>query len=334
MSIVAGMDDDGSATPGGPAPDATGHRPVLLHPLIESLQPRPGQTYIDGTLGAGGYVASVLERVRPGGRVLGIDRDPAAVEAARRRFAAATGAIVEQGDFASLEAIAARHGIDRVDGVMFDLGLSSVQLDDPARGFSFRFDGPLDMRMDPRQGRTAADLVNEWSEADLTALIRTYGDERFARRIAAAIVRSRADEAITTTAQLRDIVERTIPRRFWPKRIHPATRTFQALRIEVNHELESLNEGLQAAIRILRPGGRLGVVSFHSLEDTIVKNALHVSAQNCLCPPQQTHCTCAHRASLLLLSRKAIKPDAAELAANPRARSARLRVAEKLDDAR
>jgi len=133
---------------------------------------------------------------------------------------------------------------------------------------------------------------------------------------------------------LRDIVERTIPRRFWPKRIHPATRTFQALRIEVNHELESLNEGLQAAIRILRPGGRLGVVSFHSLEDTIVKNALHVSAQNCLCPPQQTHCTCAHRASLLLLSRKAIKPDAAELAANPRARSARLRVAEKLDDAR
>jgi 16S rRNA (cytosine1402-N4)-methyltransferase len=334
MSIVAGMDDDSSATPGGPAPDATGHRPVLLHPLIESLQPRPGQTYIDGTLGAGGYVASVLERVRPGGRVLGIDRDPAAVEAARRRFAAATGAIVEQGDFASLEAIAARHGIDRVDGVMFDLGLSSVQLDDPARGFSFRFDGPLDMRMDPREGRTAADLVNEWSEADLTALIRTYGDERFARRIAAAIVRSRADEAITTTAQLRDIVERTIPRRFWPKRIHPATRTFQALRIEVNHELESLNEGLQAAIRILRPGGRLGVVSFHSLEDTIVKNALHVSAQNCLCPPQQTHCTCAHRASLLLLSRKAIKPDAAELAANPRARSARLRVAEKLDDAR
>src|SRR5450631_2013161 len=309
MSIVAGMDDDSSATPGGHASDAAGHRPVLLHPLIESLQPRPGQTYIDGTLGAGGYVASVLERVRPGGRVLGIDRDPAAVEAARRRFAAASGAIVEQGDFAFLEAIAARHGIDR-------------------------FDGPLDMRMDPREGRTAADLVNEWSEADLTALIRTYGDERFARRIAAAIVRRRADEAITTTAQLRDIVERTIPRRFWPKRIHPATRTFQALRIEVNHEPESLNEGLQAAIRILRPGGRLGVVSFHSLEDTIVKNALHVSAQNCLCPPQQTHCTCAHRASLLLLSRKAIKPDAAELAANPRARSARLRVAEKLDDAR
>jgi len=188
--------------------------------------------------------------------------------------------------------------------------------------------------MDPSGGQSAADIVNEWSDADLTALIRTYGDERFARAIAAAVVRRRSDQPITTTTQLREIVERTIPRRFWPKRIHPATRTFQALRIEVNHELESLNSGLQAAIRILRPGGRLGVVSFHSLEDTIVKNALHVSAQNCLCPPQQTHCTCAHRASLLLLSRKAIKPDAAELADNPRARSARLRVAERLDDAR
>ncbi len=219
-----------------------------------------------------------------------------------------------------------------VDGVMLDLGISSLQLDDPRRGFSFRLDGPLDMRMDSAAAMSAADVVNEWSAADLTALIRTYGEERFAASIAAAIVRQRAEARITGTAQLREIVERTVPRRFWPKRIHPATRTFQALRIEVNHELESLNLGLQAAIRILRPGGRLGVVSFHSLEDTIVKNALHVSAQNCLCPPQQTHCTCAHRASLLLLSRKAIKPDAAELATNPRARSARLRVAEKLDD--
>jgi 16S rRNA (cytosine1402-N4)-methyltransferase len=188
--------------------------------------------------------------------------------------------------------------------------------------------------MDPEDTTSAADIANRWSEADLAALIRSYGEERFARSIAASIVRSRDERSITTTTQLREIVERTIPRRFWPKRIHPATRTFQALRIEVNHELESLTSGLQAAIRILRPGGRLGVVSFHSLEDTIVKNTLHVSAQNCLCPPQQTHCTCAHRASLLLLSRKAIKPDAAELAINPRARSARLRVAEKLDDLR
>jgi 16S rRNA (cytosine1402-N4)-methyltransferase len=333
MSIVAGMDDDSLATPGGPTPEATGHRPVLLHPLIESLQPRPGLTYIDGTLGAGGYVAAFLERVRPGGTILAIDRDPAAVAAARRRFAAdARGVLVAQGDFAAMETIAAAHSITAVDGVMLDLGISSLQLDDPERGFSFRFDGPLDMRMDPGADRPAADIVNDWPAADLTALIRAYGEERFAAAIAATIVRRRAEGPITTTAELREIVERTIPRRFWPKRIHPATRTFQALRIEVNHELESLNAGLQAAIRILRPGGRLGVVSFHSLEDTIVKNALHVSAQNCLCPPQQTHCTCAHRASLLLLSRKAIKPDAAELATNPRARSARLRVAEKLAD--
>jgi 16S rRNA (cytosine1402-N4)-methyltransferase len=334
MSIVAGMDDDRTtATPDGPPPEATGHRPVLLHPLIHSLQPRPGQVYVDGTLGAGGYTAAFLERVRPGGRILAIDRDPAALAAARERFGADDGSLVlAHGDFAEMETIAAAHGMGGVDGVMLDLGISSVQLDDPRRGFSFRFDGALDMRMDPRSGQSAAGIVNSWSEGDLAALIRAYGEERFARAIAAAIVRSRVDRPITTTARLREIVERSIPRRFWPKRIHPATRTFQALRIEVNRELESLTMGLQAAIRILRPGGRLGVVSFHSLEDTIVKNALHVSAQNCLCPPQQTHCTCAHRASLLLLSRKAIKPDAAELAGNPRARSARLRIAEKLDD--
>jgi 16S rRNA (cytosine1402-N4)-methyltransferase len=335
MSIVAGMDDDRSATPGGPTPEATGHRPVLLHPLIQSLQPRPGQTFIDGTLGAGGYVAAFLERVRPGGRILAIDRDPAAVALARQRFAGDGDVVTAvQGNFAAMESIAAAQGVDAVDGVMLDLGISSLQLDDPSRGFSFRFDGPLDMRMDGNDELSAADIVNEWSEADLGALIRTYGEERFARGIAGAIVRSRAQRPITTTEQLRELVERSIPRRFWPKRIHPATRTFQALRIEVNRELESLTAGLQAAIRIIRPGGRLGVISFHSLEDTIVKNALHVSAQNCLCPPQQTDCTCAHRASLLLLSRKAIKPDAAELASNPRARSARLRVAEKLDDRR
>ena len=329
MLFVAGMDVP-DATPGGPTPEATGHRPVLLHPLIESLQPHPGQRYVDGTLGAGGYTAALVQRLRPGGRILAIDRDPAAIRLAHERFAGWPEVTATQGDFAAMEEIAASAGLLPVDGVVLDLGISSLQLDDPERGFSFRFDGPLDMRMDNGSGMTAADIVNSWSEEDLAALVRTYGEERFARGIASAIVRTRASAPVLTTTQLRELVERTIPRRFWPKRIHPATRTFQALRIEVNSELESLNAGLQAAIRILRPGGRLGVVSFHSLEDTIVKNALHVAAQNCLCPPQQTHCTCAHRASLLLLSRKAIKPDAVELASNPRARSARLRVAEKL----
>ncbi len=333
-NVAGGRPDSDHATPGGPTPETAGHRPVLLHPLIQSLQPRPGQTFIDGTLGAGGHAAAILDGVSPGGRVLAIDRDPAALAVARQRLARGSATLIlAQGDFAQMEQIAAEHGIQKVDGVVLDVGISSVQLDDAQRGFSFRFDGPLDMRMDPSQPLSAADIVNGWAESDLTALVRTYGEDRFARSIAAAMVRAREEAPITTTGQLRDIVERAIPRRFWPKRIHPATRTFQALRIEVNHELESLASGLQAAIRITRPGGRLGVISFHSLEDTIVKNALHVAAQNCLCPPQQTHCTCAHRASLLLLSRKAIKPDAAELAVNPRARSARLRVAEKLDDA-
>jgi 16S rRNA (cytosine1402-N4)-methyltransferase len=220
--------------------------------------------------------------------------------------------------------------VDAADAVVFDLGISSLQLDDPTRGFSFRLDGPLDMRMDPSSGTTAAQLVDSLTADELASLIREYGDERFARPIANRIARSRELVPITTTTQLRELIEQVVPRRFWPKRIHPATRTFQALRIAVNHEVERHERGLQAAISILRPGGRLGVISFHSLEDSLVKNALHVAAQNCVCPPQQPHCTCVHRATLFLLTRKVIRPDSAELASNPRSRSARLRVAEKL----
>ena len=287
---------------------------------------------MDGTLGGGGVTAALVERVLPGGRVIAIDRDPAAVARGRERFADHGDAVtVVHGDFADISPILREAGVDAVDLVTLDLGVSSLQLDAPGRGFSFRFDGPLDMRMDTSSGDpTAADLVNTWPEADLQRLIRDFGEERFARGVAAAIVRERAKQPITTTAQLRELVERAIPRRYWPRRIHPATRTFQALRIEVNHELDSLERGLQAAITELRPGGRLGVIAFHSLEDILVKNALHVAAQNCVCPPQQPICTCAHRASLFLLTRKAIKADPAEIAANPRARSARLRVAEKL----
>lgn len=333
MSTVADMEDGHHATPG--APSADGHRPVLLHPLIESLQPRPGQVFVDGTLGAGGVTAALLERVRPGGLVMAIDRDPAAVAAARRRLAGGGSALIlVHGDFADLARHLRDHGIGPVDGVTLDLGISSLQLDDPRRGFGFRHDGPLDMRLDPTQETlTAADIVNRWEEADLAALIRRYGEERFARAIAAAIVRDRRGRPFTITGELRDTIERAVPRRYWPKRIHPATRTFQALRIEVNHELESLERGLQAAIDALRPGGRVGVIAFHSLEDTIVKSALHVAALNCVCPPQQPLCTCAHRATLFLHTRKAIKADAAEIAANPRSRSARLRVAERLDTA-
>src|SRR5579884_593 len=332
MPTVAGMDDRPTATPDPSVDTDGGHRPVLLHPLIESLQPRPGHIAVDGTLGGRRVTAALLERVLPGGRVIAIDRDPAAVARGRERFAAYGDALsVVHGDFADLSQILRGLGVGAVDAVTLDLGVSSLQLDAPERGFSFRFDGPLDMRMDTASGGiTAADVANTWSEQDLARLIRDYGEERFARSVAASIVRERAKQPITTTTHLREAVERAIPRRYWPKRIHPATRTFQALRIEVNHELDSIERGLQASITELRPGGRLGVIAFHSLEDTLVKNALHVAAQNCICPPQQPICTCAHRASLFLLTRKAIKADPAEVATNPRARSARLRVAEKL----
>ena len=327
---MAGVTGPLDATPGAPTPEAPQHRPVLLHPLIANLQPRPGAVAIDATFGGGGVTAALADGVLPGGRVLAIDRDPEAVERGRARFGSVSHVDVVHGNFAELDHLAAASGIAAADLIAFDLGLSSIQLDSAHRGFSFRNDGPLDMRMDPSGGLTAADLVNTWSTEDLADLIRTYGDERFARSIARHIESRRNAAPLRTTAELREVVERSIPRHRWPARIHPATRTFQALRIEVNAELRSLELGLQAAIRTLRPGGRLGVISFHSLEDTLVKNALHVAAQNCLCPPQQPLCTCAHRASLSLITRRPIKPDDSEITSNPRARSARLRVAEKL----
>lgn len=331
MPTVAGMASETRATPGAPAPDGAGHRPVLLHPLIESLQPQPGQTAVDATLGGGGVTRALLTRVSPGGRVIAIDRDERAIASART-ISVPDGVLLDlvHDDFAELDAIIHRLGASVVDAIAFDLGISSLQLDDATRGFSFTRDGPLDMRMDRRGGSTAADLVNGLGEDDLAQLIRELGDERFARRIAHGIVTARRRSSLETTAQLRGIVEAAIPRRMWPKRIHPATRTFQALRIAVNGELDGLERGLQAALHILRPGGRLGVISFHSLEDTLVKNALHVAATSCMCPPQQPHCTCAHRATVSLVTRRAIRPDAGEIDANPRARSARLRVAERL----
>lgn len=331
MPTVAGMASEPRATPGAPAPDGAGHRPVLLHHLIESLQPQPGQTAVDATLGGGGVTQALLTRVAPGGRVIAIDRDQSAIAGART-IPVPDGVVLTlvHDDFAELDAIVQRLGDPVVDAIAFDLGISSLQLDDATRGFSFSHDGPLDMRMDRSAGGSAADIVNELAGDDLAQLIRELGDERFARRIARGIVTARQRRPLETTAQLRGIVEAAIPRRMWPKRIHPATRTFQALRIAVNGELDSLERGLQAALHILRPGGRLGVISFHSLEDTLVKNALHVAATSCMCPPQQPHCTCAHRATVSLITRRAIRPDDGEIAANPRARSARLRVAEKL----
>ena len=304
------------------------HRPVLLQASIELLQPRPGAVFVDCTLGGGGHARALLERIQPGGRLLGIDRDPAAIA---RVADTLTGfdppPKLVQGNFADLDLIAAESGFERVDGVLLDLGLSSHQLDAGERGFSFRADGPLDMRMDPASPETADQVVNRLDRAGLARVIRTLGEERWADRIAEFIVRRRP---LRTTRELAAAVEAAIPRGAWPKDIHPATRTFQAIRMEVNDELGSLERGLKAAIKILNPGGRMAAISFHSLEDRMVKSTLTAESKDCLCPPQQPVCTCAHRALLRIITRRPHPPGEDEIAANPRSRSAKLRVAERI----
>jgi 16S rRNA (cytosine1402-N4)-methyltransferase len=236
--------------------------------------------------------------------------------------------VVVHGDFSELGSIASQQGFEPADLILFDFGLSSTQIDDPTRGFSFRADGPLDMRMDPTSELTAATVVNRYDEAELERILRDYGEERWARRIAQFIVVRRP---LRTTRDLAAAVEAAIPRRAWPRDIHVATRTFQAIRIEVNDELGQIEKGLRAALSTLKPGGRMATISFHSLEDRLVKSFFNVESKDCICPPQQPVCTCGHRATLRIITRHAVRPSEAEVAANPRARSARLRVAEKLD---
>ena len=304
------------------------HVSVLSKEAIEVLQPRPGQVAVDCTLGGGGHARLLLEAVQPGGRLLAIDRDPSAVERARTLLSGFDPPpILVAADFADLEEVAAEHAPSGVQAVLFDLGLSSIQLDDPGRGFSFRRDGPLDMRMDPTSPLTAERIVNEMDARRLADTIKQLGEERWAVRIAQFIVQRRP---LRTTRQLAEAVEAAIPRAAWPRDIHPATRTFQAIRMRVNDELGSLERGLKAANQILTPGGRMAAISFHSLEDRLVKTYFAAESKDCLCPPQQPVCTCAHRASLRILTRKPVGPTEAETRQNPRARSARLRAAEKL----
>ncbi|MBJ7601336.1 MAG: 16S rRNA (cytosine(1402)-N(4))-methyltransferase [Candidatus Nephthysia bennettiae] len=304
------------------------HLSVLSQESIELLEPRPGQVLVDCTLGAGGHSRLLLERISPNGRLLAIDRDEAAVAAAEERLGG-TGSnpVLVHADFAEVARVAREAGFERVDGVLFDLGLSSDQLDDPRRGFSFRLDGPLDMRMDAHTPVTAERVVNEMSERDLATIIRRLGEERWAARIARFIAERRP---LKTTREVAAAVEAAIPRGAWPPDIHPATRTFQALRMHVNDELGSLESGLRGALDILGPGGRMVVISFHSLEDATVKRFFAEESRDCLCPPRQPVCTCAHRASLRVLTRKPVRPTAEEVSANPRSRSARLRAAERL----
>jgi 16S rRNA (cytosine1402-N4)-methyltransferase len=304
------------------------HLAVLSQESIQILEPRPGAVFVDCTLGAGGHARAIAERIRPGGRLLGLDRDPDAIERGREALAR-TGieVLLRQANFGDLLTVAAGAGLDKADGILFDLGLSSHQLDEPSRGFSFRSAGPLDMRMDATSGRPAADLVNALPERELARLIRHLGEERWAARIAGFIVKRRP---LRTTRDLASAVEGAIPRAAWPRDIHPATRTFQAIRMAVNDELDSLQRGLESAIQLLPPGGRMATISFHSLEDRTVKDFFNVESKDCVCPPQQPVCTCAHRATLRILTRRPIRPSPEEVAANPRSRSARLRAAERV----
>jgi len=305
--------------------EPSGHIPVLYQEVQAWLQPRSGGLYVDATLGGGGHARGILIASHPTGRVLGLDADPSAVSFASQALESfGNRVLLQTANFRQLRAVAGALGINEVDGVLMDLGLSSRQLDDAERGFSFSQDGPLDMRMDRAQEQDAADLVNDLPEEKLAEILWRYGEERHARRIARAMVAARP---LVSTAQLADLVARTVRSR---EKIHPATRTFQALRIAVNDELDALREALPQARDLLRPGGRLAVISFHSLEDRLVKQFYRQEASDCVCPPELPVCVCQHRATLRVLTSKPVRPAADEIARNPRSRSARLRVAERL----
>ena len=307
----------------------TEHIPVLLAEVLEGLAIRPDGLYIDATYGRGGHSAAILERLGPAGRLLAIDRDDEAVAAGRERFSEDGRFRIERGNFSDLGAIAVRHGFGgTTDGILFDLGVSSPQLDDAERGFSFRQDGPLDMRMDRQEGPSAGDWLNQVSERELREVLKTYGEERQATRIARAVLRAREEAPLATTGQLAGIVESVLGRRK-PGERHPATKTFQAIRIYLNRELESITEALSQVRKVLAPGGRLTVISFHSLEDRIVKRFMREASLDDARYRGLPEVPPAARAWLRLVG-KPLTPAAKEADANPRARSARLRVAEKV----
>jgi 16S rRNA (cytosine1402-N4)-methyltransferase len=310
-----------------------GHLPVLAEEVLAMLAPRSGSLQIDATLGGGGHTERILEAANPDGRLLGLDADPAAIERVERRLRPRFGErlVLRQANFRELATVAPDAGFDAVDGCLFDLGLSSFQLADTERGFGFRAGGPLDMRFDTSRGVPAAELLATLDAAELTALFRRYGEEPRAGRIARAIVDARREAPVATAEELAALVERVAPPNpRQPRRTHPATRVFQALRIAVNEELEALEAGLAAAVDLLRPGGRLVVLSYHSLEDRIVKRFLAAERRGCVCPPELPVCVCGRNPRLRLLTRKSVTPTPEEVATNPRSRSARLRAAERL----
>ncbi|MHB1417205.1 MAG: 16S rRNA (cytosine(1402)-N(4))-methyltransferase RsmH [Chloroflexota bacterium] len=309
------------------------HIPVLLNDVVRSLLPAPGKRFIDCTVGGGGHARAILEASTPSGRVLGLDADAAAVTRARAALSEfGERAVVVHDTYTNLLQVARAEAFLPVDGILLDLGLSSYQLEEAERGFSFQKEAPLDMRFDQRQPTTAADLVNSLSERELADIIFRYGEERRSRAIARAIVRERTASPITTTTRLAGLVAGVVHGR--PGGIHPATRTFQALRVAVNEELTAVENVLPQAVEALAPGGRLAVISFHSLEDRIVKSFMRTEAAGCICPPGLPVCVCGHRPRLALVTKKPIGASPEEQARNPRSRSAKLRVAERLRDER
>lgn len=302
------------------------HHTVLLPEAVSLLAAGPGKTILDGTLGGGGHALALLQA---GARVVGIDQDPAALQAARERLQGRD-VVIAHGNFRDARAVLDALGVGDVDGALVDLGVSSPQLDQPSRGFSFREGGPLDMRMDPTRGRPLAELLDEWDEKALARILDSQGEERFARRIAREIHRAHAEHELADTRALADLVAASIPRKAWPKNIHPATRTFQALRIAVNDELGALAEWISQLPRIVTRGGRAAAISFHSLEDRLVKQGFARLATGCICPPLLPVCACGRSAQWKVLTKKPVQAGEEEVSANPRARSARLRAVERL----
>jgi len=308
------------------------HTPVLADEIERLLNPQPGQTLIDGTLGGGGHALRLGERLQPGGLLIAIDQDPAALDAARARLQSLSLTIIYvHGNFRNMSDLMDACGVSESNGILLDLGVSSNQLDASERGFSFRADAPLDMRMNPTTGETAAQLLARLDAPEITRILRDYGEERWAARIARRIVEQRAREPITTTKQLAELVSAAIPKKAHPHHIHPATRSFQALRIAVNDELGALQEALETGIPRLAPGGRFAVICYHSLEDRIVKQTFARLSGKCQCPPGRPVCQCGARRIIEILTRRPITPTEAEIRQNPRARSAKLRVAEKVN---
>lgn len=307
----------------------------MLEEVLHWLDPKPGEVVCDCTLGGAGHSVALAQRIAPDGLLIGIDQDDMALEAARKRLdleAPQTKACLLKGNFGDLDDLLLKAQVPGVDCFLFDLGVSSPQLDIPQRGFSYHEDAPLDMRMDPsKHTLTAAEVINTYNEADLARILRTYGDERHAQRIARAIVRKRQQAPIATTLELADIVREAIPARDRRHGGHPARKSFQAIRIEVNHETDVLDQGLRAAIRWANPGGRICVISYHSLEDRITKHVFSQMSQGCICPPDLPVCACGHVPIVQVKTKKPLVASAEEVAANPRARSALTRVAVRLD---